>query len=95
MYTVYILKSTISGKYYRGQTNNLERRLKEHNNKEELSAASDAPWEIVFKTVLQSRAEALKLEKKLKNITSRVKIEAFIKKNNSTSQGGPDATPKG
>ncbi|HUD44974.1 MAG TPA: GIY-YIG nuclease family protein, partial [Patescibacteria group bacterium] len=31
MITVYIVKC-VDGKYYTGQTNNLERRLKEHNS---------------------------------------------------------------
>ncbi|MFN7280535.1 MAG: GIY-YIG nuclease family protein, partial [bacterium] len=39
MYYVYILQSTITNKFYKGQTDNLERRLKEHNNKEEKSTA--------------------------------------------------------
>ena len=83
MYTVYILQSLISGKYYKGQTNDLERRLKEHNNKEEISTASDAPWEVVFKCTLGSRSEAVRFEKKLKNITGRKKTEEFIKRHNT------------
>jgi putative endonuclease len=50
MYYVYILQSTITNKFYKGQTDNLERRLKEHNNKEEKSTAPYAPWILLWST---------------------------------------------
>jgi putative endonuclease len=93
MYSVYILRSLKSRQFYKGQTNDLNRRIKEHNNLEEKSTAKNAPWELVFVTEVPTRSEALLLEKKLKNITSKVKLEAFINKYSREKKGGPDATP--
>ncbi len=33
MYKVYVIYSNMAGKYYTGQTEDLERRLKEHNER--------------------------------------------------------------
>ena len=43
-YFVYILR-TSSDTLYIGQTNNLEKRLKEHKNK---STKSATPWELIY-----------------------------------------------
>jgi putative endonuclease len=80
MYYVYILQSTVNKKFYKGQTDDLERRLKEHNNMEEKSTAPYAPWIVLWSIRVSSRSEALILERKLKNITSRERILEFIKK---------------
>ncbi|HUW24823.1 MAG TPA: GIY-YIG nuclease family protein [Patescibacteria group bacterium] len=37
MFFVYILRSTKTGKFYTGSTNNLERRLTEHNANKTMS----------------------------------------------------------
>jgi putative endonuclease len=80
MFYVYILQSTVSGKYYKGQTDNLIRRLKEHNNGEEKSTSPYAPWVLVWHTTFETRSEALALERKLKNITGRKRIQDFIER---------------
>ena len=92
MYTVYILKSKRSGRYYKGQTNDMTRRLKEHNNSEEKSTATYVPWELVFSVEVPTRSAALLLEKKLKNMTGKEKIESFIERHMKKMEGGPDAT---
>jgi putative endonuclease len=78
MYYVYILQSSFSGKFYKGQTDNLSRRVKEHNNGEEKSTAPYLPWVLVWHTTVATRAEALKLERKLKNLTSSKRTLDFI-----------------
>jgi putative endonuclease len=83
MFTVYILYSAKFDKYYKGQTSHLQRRLREHNNAEEKSTAYYIPWNLVWFKEVPSRSEAMKLEKKLKNITSKQRIKDFIKRNSS------------
>jgi putative endonuclease len=78
MYYVYILKSLTKGKYYIGQTNNLVRRVREHNTKRNKSTKSDAPWKLVFKKSFPNRLGAVKLENRLKGYKKRVCIEKFI-----------------
>ena len=66
MYYAYILKSLKHGRYYTGHTDDLDERLKQHNNGETRSTKSGIPWERVFERECASRAEAMQLEKKIK-----------------------------
>jgi len=47
-YYTYILYSNKLDKYYYGQTNNLLRRIGEHNSGVTKSTKAEIPWEIVF-----------------------------------------------
>jgi len=66
LFTVYILFSKSTQKYYTGSTQDLENRLLEHNNGETKSIKHGIPWEVVWRTLLPSRAEAMQLEAKIK-----------------------------
>ncbi len=80
-YYVYILKCA-DGKYYTGVTNNLERRLVEHNegiNKNSYTYTR-RPLQLVYKVNFVSPEEAIKWEKKIKD-WSRKKKEALITEN--------------
>jgi len=48
MYFVYILKSKKTGSLYVGKTNNLVRRIKEHNNGDNPSTKRYLPWICVY-----------------------------------------------
>lgn len=78
-YHVYILRSLKNGSYYKGVTNNIDRRLMEHNSQKEKSTSRYVPWVICLLIEKQSRSEAMILERKLKNM-NREKTELFIKK---------------
>ncbi len=86
MFFVYILQSEVNGSFYKGASDNVLRRLVEHNSGKEKSTARYRPWKLVWHCEKNSRSEALILERKLKNITSRVKTEQFIEKH---ARGGP------
>ena len=68
MFYVYILFSPSTGKYYVGQTDDLENRLVRHNRGYEKSTSKYVPWVLVWQTTKSSRGEALVLELKLKNV---------------------------
>lgn len=75
MYIVYILQSTSSGVFYIGQTNNLERRLEQHNDASKKSWASKhGPWRIFYTETFSTRLEAMRRERYLKSLKSREKI---------------------
>lgn len=78
-YSVYILHSKSHDKFYIGQTNDLENRIKRHNAGYERYTSPFRPWKIVLSLPKPSRSEAMALEKKLKNL-NRTKLEAFIAK---------------
>lgn len=63
---VYILFSETLSKYYCGQTWSIEKRISEHNDGLTQSTRNGKPWKVVWYHELSSRAEAMKLEKKIK-----------------------------
>ncbi len=67
MFTVYILFSVSTQKFYTGQTHDIENRLLEHNSGETKSIKNGMPWTIVWRQDLASRSEAMILEKKIKS----------------------------
>ncbi len=79
MFTVYILLSQSYNHFYVGQTNNMEARLHRHNSGFEKATKPYMPWEIKLTISKSTRAEAMILEKKLKNL-SRARLILFIDK---------------
>ena len=68
---VYILFSNKFGRFYVGMTNNLVRRLKQHNSNQVISTKVFSPWVIVHNEVFETRIEAREREKYLKSATDR------------------------
>lgn len=84
-YFVYILR-TSANTLYIGQTNNLDKRIKEHQNKSTKSAKYIRyfpSFKLVYKEKYVSRTQALKREWQLKK-WSKAKKEALVK--NLTAQ---------
>jgi len=79
-YSVYILQSMKNGAYYKGMTDNISKRISKHNNGEVQSTKRYVPWKLVWSTQKTSKTEAAFLERKLKNITSRKRLEDFMQK---------------
>lgn len=78
-YFVYILRTSFNTLYI-GQTNNLERRLKEHQEKTAKSAKyirHFSSFEIVYSEVYPTRSEAMKREWQLKKLT-KIEKEKLI-----------------
>ncbi len=71
-YYVYILKSLKTGKRYIGYTDNLQRRIEEHNVKKTVHTdKTDAPFELVWHCVFRDKYKALEFEKYLKSGSGR------------------------
>jgi putative endonuclease len=88
MYEVYILYSESTGKYYKGQTDNLEGRLRRHNHGYEKATKRGIPWKLIWHVKVEDRVQAVALEKKIKHLTiSRVK--RFMEKY-GVGVAGPD-----
>lgn len=67
MYYIYILKSSIKFKHYIGSTDNLERRLSEHNSGKVKSTKAYKPCEMIYTESFNTRNEAFKREKQIKS----------------------------
>lgn len=67
MYYVYLLKSKNYNEIYVGSTNDLKRRLLEHNNGKEISTKRYKPWKLTYYEAYQSEGDAREREVKLKH----------------------------
>lgn len=67
MFYIYVLKSIKYNRFYTGSTDNLNKRLKEHNSGKTKSTKGFLPWEIIYTEKFSSKEEALKREKYLKS----------------------------
>ena len=78
MFYTYILKCVSDGSFYKGHTEDLQKRLKEHNSGKSDYTSRKGPWRIIYFEEFQSLAEAVKREKYFKSAAGR----RFIKKLN-------------
>jgi len=67
MWTVYIIKGIKNTKYYIGCTNNLNRRLLEHNKGYNVSTSKHKPWIVVHFEKFNNQSEAYAREKEIKS----------------------------
>jgi len=75
---VYVIVSIKDGRFYFGQTNDLDKRIAHHNAGYSKYTAKYIPWEIfAFKTVA-TRAVAMKIEKQLKNCKGKLRVMHFL-----------------
>jgi putative endonuclease len=72
---VYILRSIRNGRYYIGRTDDLRRRLREHNAGRSRSTKAFQPWELAYSESYDTLSQARKRERYLKAQKSR----AFLK----------------
>ncbi len=68
---VYVLLSESTGQHYTGKTNDLSRRLEEHNHRHTRSTRGKGPWSLVYHEQLDSRREASARERFLKSGSGR------------------------
>ncbi|MBU1031776.1 GIY-YIG nuclease family protein [Patescibacteria group bacterium] len=66
MFYVYVLRSLKNGRLYTGSTNNLERRLSEHNNGQSKYTGYTAPFKLIYKEKYATKSEAYRREMFLK-----------------------------
>jgi putative endonuclease len=67
MITVYAIKSLTRNYVYVGMTNDLERRLQEHNNGENKSTKAYKPFVLIYSEIFPGRVLARAKEKFLKS----------------------------
>ena len=81
MFSVYILYSPSSSKTYVGFTNNIMRRLEEHNFTESKGfTLRYRPWVLIYTEEIEFKFDAMKREKYLKTGVGREEIKIIVKK---------------
>ena len=66
MFYVYKLYSSSLEKFYVGVTDNIERRIAQHNYGRGKFTSKGMPWELVIRLECKSRSEAMMLETQIK-----------------------------
>ncbi|MFO7815202.1 MAG: GIY-YIG nuclease family protein [Halanaerobiales bacterium] len=80
MHYVYIVECA-DGTYYTGYTNNLNRRIEEHNRGEGAKYTKGRrPVELVYSKKFNSKSKAMKREYKIKQISRQKKSELINEK---------------
>ncbi|WP_442788024.1 GIY-YIG nuclease family protein [Flavobacterium sp. SUN052] len=77
---MYVLESEIDGRLYKGQTSNIENRLKEHNSGKTRSTKGFIPWKLVYFEKFITREEAVLREKYFKTGSGREFLKIYINK---------------
>lgn len=81
MFYVYAIYNRSSKKIYIGQTDNLNQRLKMHNDKtfmQSYTAKIGGNWQIIYYERYEKRKDALKREKQLKSYRGREFVKKYI-----------------
>ncbi len=82
MFYVYILFSKTRDKYYIGSSQNIEQRVKKHNEKHKGFTGHTKDWVLVYSEEFQTLSEARNRELQIKRKKSRKYIEWLIDKGN-------------
>ncbi len=80
MFYLYILQND-KDSFYIGTTNNLERRLHQHNGGQSKYTKYKGSWKVVYTEYFETRSEAMKREYYLKSQKSKSFIQELINSN--------------
>ncbi|OGI76152.1 hypothetical protein A3C67_01975 [Candidatus Nomurabacteria bacterium RIFCSPHIGHO2_02_FULL_42_19] len=76
---VYILESQKNGRYYVGSTDDIDRRIREHNVGKVLSTKNVRPWKVRIFINCENLTKAKQFEYKLKKYKRKDILEKVIK----------------
>lgn len=78
MFYVYILHSVKSNRYYVGCSENILRRLAEHNTCKVSSTKAYVPWKLIYSEKFANKSEAFKREKEIKSFKSGIRFKQLV-----------------
>ena len=87
MILVYILYSSSLDRYYAGHTDDVTRRLNQHNTGKGNYTSKGIPWTIIHLFECNSKSDAVRLEMKIK----KRGIQRYLQDNNLASVSGGGA----
>ncbi len=80
MFFVYVLKSLKDGKHYIGSTDDIDRRLSQHNRGANTSTRNRRPFELIYSESYPTQEEAVAREYKLKRYKGGDAFKKLINK---------------
>ena len=88
MYYVYILLSKKLNKLYTGSTDNLKRRLVEHNSRKSTYTKSGVPWKLIYYSAFSNKTDARREELFLKTGKGRDRLKYLLENTLEDGQDG-------
>jgi putative endonuclease len=79
----YMIRSESNGNHYYGHTSDLDKRLESHNSTQNKYTRGKGPWKLVGFVEVITKAEAMKLENKLKKMKNPKRAKAWLEKRGS------------
>ena len=92
MFYTYVLQSSKDQSLYYGYTNDLKRRIEEHNKKENDSTKHKAPWTLIYYEACLLESDARRRESYLKTSQGRHMLRRRIKDHLSESTTRQNST---
>jgi putative endonuclease len=74
----YVIYSKKFNRFYKGHCQDLNDRIKQHNQGQTRSTRPFIPWELIWHETFNTREEAIKREKYLKTAAGRRFLKKFI-----------------
>ena len=84
LYTIYAIQSLLDGRIYVGFTDNIIRRLKEHNAGKTTSTKGYRPWELIYSEFANDRIAARNREKYLKGGSGKEFLKTWRRSSTDT-----------
>ncbi|MDD5135719.1 MAG: GIY-YIG nuclease family protein [Candidatus Omnitrophica bacterium] len=85
MYYVYVIQSLKTNTYYIGCTEDLSKRLREHNRNRTKSTKNKGPWYLVYKEEIIDKHNALLRERYIKALKRGNAFKTLITKSSPSS----------
>ena len=76
---IYVLESRVDRSWYIGRTNNIKRRIKEHNCGKSIYTNKKKPWRLIYLEGYVNIDDAKGREKYLKSGAGRIKLKDQLK----------------
>ncbi|WP_297703080.1 GIY-YIG nuclease family protein [uncultured Eudoraea sp.] len=87
MFFVYMIESAVDNSFYIGQTKDLIKRVQYHNEGLSKYTSKKIPWKLVYTEEFNTRTEAIKRERFLKNQKNRTFYKRLIQNWSGSSVG--------
>lgn len=86
MFKVYIIKNAITGRKYVGSTNNLDRRLIEHNCGHTKSTATKGKWRLIHSETFENEIDTRKRERQIKSYKGGNALTRLLSRDGSVAE---------
>jgi len=78
MFFFYILKSQRTGLLYKGHTQDLDTRFKQHNSGKTRSTKNGIPWQLIYHASFETREEAITRERYFKSLEGGKELNSLL-----------------